>query len=169
MRTLALRRVLTITSASIVMLLLGASAAWAPKYLTVPVVDGPCSTARQSGSLLGQLAPRHFFQSDGQLVVLGNMDGTCDLPRNDVVLENAPTLTLATVLNSDCRILVLGLGPGAATRSIVYDLEGDPMIFEQPEDDPLLCKIAAAQDSPRQLVRLMNAMLAANAEEEPAP
>jgi hypothetical protein len=163
------KRALTLMLASLAMVVLTATAAWAPKYLTAPVVDGPCKTARQSGELLAQFTPTHFVRAGGKLIVVGELAGSCDVLRgSDVSLTNTPTLAEATIVNTDCQTLALELGRGMS-RGASYDLEGDPMVFATAEADDLLCQIAAADGQPRKQLQLMNAMLAANAEEEPEP
>jgi hypothetical protein len=151
-------RGLTIVGASLVMILLGATAAWAPKTLTLPVVDGPCRSGPQTGYLLGEFSPSRFLRVEGDLAVQGDMSGTCDLPTTDVVLTGAPMRAGAKIVIADCRLLVLELGRGL-TRGVSFDLEGDLMVFESDVNDEVLCMIAEVKDNPRALVPLLNEVL----------
>jgi hypothetical protein len=155
---LALRRAATIGAVSLVMVLLGATAAWAPKTLTLPVVDGPCRSGTQAGYLLGEFSPERFLRVEGNLAAQGDMNGTCDLPTSDVVLTRAPLRANATIVNADCRLLVLELGRGLV-RGVFFDLEGDLMVFESDVNDAVLCRIAEVKDDPKALVPLLNEVL----------
>ena len=157
--TSGLRRTATILSASFAMLLLMATAAWAPKTLNLPAVDGPCTSGGENGYFLGEFTPTRFVRASGGLSVQGRMSATCDLPRDDVALTGATTRVRTTIVNSDCRVLVLELGSGR-TRGVSYDLEGDLMVFDSDVDDPLLCRVATVWDNPRKLVTLLNSILA---------
>jgi hypothetical protein len=160
----ALRRSVTIAGAATALIILGATAAWAPKTLNLPVVDGPCKSGSQTGYLLGQFTPTQFLAAGRTLTTRGEMDATCDLARNDVTIVGAASRVEAGVLTSDCRLLVVELNRGR-TQGVSYDLEGDLMIFEsdEGEDDQLLCRIARLKDDPRKLIPLLNELLEATA------
>src|SRR3712207_5469372 len=156
MRRLAVRRAVTVLSACFAVIMLTATAAWAPKNLTLPVVDGPCSYRGETGYLMGTFDATRFFQTDGGVSVQGNLNATCDL-RKDVVLHSA-TRTDVSVVSSDCRTLVLGLGSGE-TRNVFYDLEGDLLVYSSEADSDLFCAIAAARNDAGALVPLLNELL----------
>ena len=155
-----LPRALGLLASSLSLIALTATAAWAPKYLSLTAIDGACTTDDDTGYFTGQFFLTGFADARGSLIAMGEMTGVCDLESaNDVVLSQTRSFAAASIVTSSCDILEVGLGDAQA-RDVTLALEGDLAVFEGGKGAGRLCAIAHQLDkSPADLAALLNRLL----------
>jgi hypothetical protein len=133
--------------ASLAIVVLTATAAWAPKYLLAPSVFGDCSTNGEAGDFSLSLDLSHFEATkDGGLNVIGVANGICDVPdQEDGSLTDAPFGTSVTVGTHTCRQIVFELG-SYTSKDTTFDLTQDPLVINSFEVGRKLCAEAKALD-----------------------
>ena len=153
-KTLRSPRALTVTVASLAVVVLTATAAWAPKYLFSPIVTGPCTADDgASGSFRLTLSPDHFEVNRDGLVAVGLVNGICDVPgREDPGITDAPLFTEVSFGNHDCDSIVLRFGD-ITVKDSTFDLSEVSVVLTPAEVGKKLCSIAKAIDD-RTLERL---------------
>lgn len=141
------KRALTLMLASLALVVLTATAAWAPKYLLTPTVFGDCSTDGEAGTFSLSLDLSRFEATrEGDLNALGVANGTCNVPdQEDGSLIDSPFGTSVTVGTHNCEQIVFELGT-YTSKDTTFDLTEDPVVINAFEVGRKLCAEAKAID-----------------------
>ena len=84
--------------------------AWAPKNLSVHVIEAGCDVNAGSGSFLGSVTMTGFTTVGDDLFGVATVSGTCTLPGRSVVVTDVRALVPVIIQELSCAELDLLLG-----------------------------------------------------------